>query len=241
MQNGTRDLQIAYSIDGKHWTHMPINLFESDYGTWGSEKKMYYPVLSYDGKKYRAVFIPSLKNGQIAITESEDFALWKPQDYPYVAESEFQSIVETQERVSKKNVIRVPYAAIQNLMSKKIRADRNGAWERDNFVASGASIANNADPISATLTINWDDRKAISPNLMGIFFEDISYAADGGLYAELITKVDSYAMCLGCITLFEDGNRTLIALNKLFNQGQESLIIFLFGESLQLPIFRNNL
>jgi alpha-L-arabinofuranosidase len=29
-------------------------------------------------------------------------------------------------------------------------------------------------------------RKQISPNLFGIFFEDLSYAADGGLYAELI-------------------------------------------------------
>ena len=28
--------------------------------------------------------------------------------------------------------------------------------------------------------------KAISPELMGIFFEDINYAADGGLYAELV-------------------------------------------------------
>jgi hypothetical protein len=28
--------------------------------------------------------------------------------------------------------------------------------------------------------------RAISPNLFGIFFEDINYAADGGLYAELI-------------------------------------------------------
>ena len=28
--------------------------------------------------------------------------------------------------------------------------------------------------------------KPISPNLFGIFFEDINYAADGGLYAELI-------------------------------------------------------
>lgn len=29
-------------------------------------------------------------------------------------------------------------------------------------------------------------RKQISPNLFGIFFEDLNYAADGGLYAELI-------------------------------------------------------
>lgn len=30
------------------------------------------------------------------------------------------------------------------------------------------------------------DGKPISPNLFGVFFEDLSYAADGGLYAELI-------------------------------------------------------
>lgn len=188
VKNGTRDMQIAYSIDKKIWIHVPCNLFESDYGTWGSEKKLYHPVLSYDGKTYRSVFIPNLKNGQIAVTESEDFALWKPQDYPYV--EEFQEIVATQANVSKTNIIRIPYSDLENLLAKKMRADQNSAWERDNFIASGASIANKAEPIEATLTVNWDNRKAISPNLMGIFFEDISYAADGGLYAELIQNRD---------------------------------------------------
>lgn len=32
--------------------------------------------------------------------------------------------------------------------------------------------------------------KAISPDLVGIFFEDLSYAADGGLYAELVQNRD---------------------------------------------------
>lgn len=190
VQNGTRDFQIAYSVDKKHWKHVHCNLFESDYGTWGSEKKLFYPVLSYDGKIYRAVFIPNLKNAQIAVTESEDFSLWKPQDYPYIDESEFQKIVATQERVSKTNIIRIPYSGLENLFAKQTRAERNGTWERDIFIASGAHIAQNADPINATLTVNWDDRKAISPDLMGIFFEDISYAADGGLYAELIQNRD---------------------------------------------------
>ncbi|HEX2906446.1 MAG TPA: alpha-L-arabinofuranosidase C-terminal domain-containing protein [Phototrophicaceae bacterium] len=36
------------------------------------------------------------------------------------------------------------------------------------------------------ITIQTDQPKAISPNLFGIFFEDLNYAADGGLYAELI-------------------------------------------------------
>ena len=39
----------------------------------------------------------------------------------------------------------------------------------------------------AVLTVDLDQPgKAISPDLMGVFFEDINYAADGGLYAEMI-------------------------------------------------------
>ncbi|HEY8931849.1 MAG TPA: alpha-N-arabinofuranosidase, partial [Rariglobus sp.] len=37
-----------------------------------------------------------------------------------------------------------------------------------------------------TVTVTTSAEKAISPDLVGIFFEDLSYAADGGLYAELI-------------------------------------------------------
>ncbi len=38
----------------------------------------------------------------------------------------------------------------------------------------------------ATVSIDLNQGKPISPLLMGVFFEDLSYAADGGLYAELI-------------------------------------------------------
>ncbi|MBQ9356007.1 MAG: alpha-N-arabinofuranosidase [Prevotella sp.] len=44
--------------------------------------------------------------------------------------------------------------------------------------------------MEATLTVSPTEQKAISPMLIGIFFEDISYAADGGLYAELIQNRD---------------------------------------------------
>lgn len=42
----------------------------------------------------------------------------------------------------------------------------------------------------AVLTIDASDSKAISDKLIGVFFEDISYAADGGLYAELVQNRD---------------------------------------------------
>ncbi len=41
-------------------------------------------------------------------------------------------------------------------------------------------------PVKATLTAGLAKRKPISDLLWGVFFEDINYAADGGLYAELV-------------------------------------------------------
>ena len=43
-------------------------------------------------------------------------------------------------------------------------------------------------PLHGTLTAT-GETKDISPLLMGIFFEDINYAADGGLYGELIQNL----------------------------------------------------
>lgn len=44
-----------------------------------------------------------------------------------------------------------------------------------------------ATPEPATITVPFDVAgKPISPDLFGVFFEDINYAADGGLYAELV-------------------------------------------------------
>ncbi len=58
---------------------------------------------------------------------------------------------------------------------------------------------NNPTISPASLIIHDDQAKPISPDLFGIFFEDINYAADGGLYAELIqnrsfeyTAVDNF-------------------------------------------------
>ncbi len=44
--------------------------------------------------------------------------------------------------------------------------------------------------VKASLRVSPSKSKAISDKLVGIFFEDISYAADGGLYAELVQNRD---------------------------------------------------
>lgn len=45
-------------------------------------------------------------------------------------------------------------------------------------------------PVTAQISIDGKDSKKISNMLTGMFFEDINYAADGGLYAELIQNRD---------------------------------------------------
>ncbi|MDR7370131.1 alpha-L-arabinofuranosidase C-terminal domain-containing protein [Flavobacterium aquidurense] len=45
-------------------------------------------------------------------------------------------------------------------------------------------------PVTAQISINKQQSKKISNMLTGVFFEDINYAADGGLYAELIQNRD---------------------------------------------------
>ena len=53
------------------------------------------------------------------------------------------------------------------------------------LICTGAALANAADNIQIRIEC---DRPAVplSPHLYGLFFEDINFAADGGLYAELV-------------------------------------------------------
>ena len=63
----------------------------------------------------------------------------------------------------------------------------------DNLMAGRDNELRNAlgnRPIVAMLTIDGKRQKDISDKLVGVFFEDISYAADGGLYAEMVQNRD---------------------------------------------------
>ena len=95
-----------------------------------------------------------------------------------------------QQEASQRNVIRIPWRDLQALLDKQALRELNAQKEAENFVATAAPIAQHARDIKVTMAVDATDRKAISPDLFGIFFEDISYAADGGLYAELIQNRD---------------------------------------------------
>lgn len=84
---------------------------------------------------------------------------------------------------------KVPYADIEQLIRfaehKKFRdIQNNERTEQDAVRFAGLK------PVAATIRVDTGRVKPISEHLIGIFFEDINYGADGGLYAELVQNRD---------------------------------------------------
>jgi len=143
------------------------------------------------------------ENGQFVVSyKSKDNAFWQTRSSDFKQWTAPVSITETEytKRVRRTTVSingnkqtgeinRVPAATLNNLLAKAALA-----VEQDN--AANINLRNDAETFknvksqAATLSIHLDQTKDISPELIGIFFEDINYAADGGLYAELIQNRD---------------------------------------------------
>ena len=189
-KENTMPCQLDYSIDGRHWTHVNYTIFNSDYGPWGSEKKLHSVVLRYDGRKYYAEFVPSPKNPQIAVTESDNLCLWKPQDYPRLTAAAFDAKRQELEQAAKNCVLKVPYRDLETVLQRERLAAENAKGEQEDIIQGATALAAHAQSFKTTINVDLIDQKPISPDLFGIFFEDISYAADGGLYAELIQNRD---------------------------------------------------
>ena len=87
------------------------------------------------------------------------------------------------------DVSRISWDMLNNILNQVAVTEQNNAKYRESMRDDSKRFAN-LNNVSASLTLNYDNSKSISPDLIGIFFEDISYAADGGLYAELIQNRD---------------------------------------------------
>ncbi len=201
---GRSGLHFAWSPDGQTWFPVADKYayVSSDYGRWGSQKRMFAPSLALgtDGR-WHATWQVTPAGTDFAYAESADLLRWKPQTYYDAADAlkpQFTPVAHTAEPLTivlerdtiSGTVTRVPMAVVNRLEAfadhKRARtALADERTEQDPTRFSGLQ------PLQATLTVQADAQpKAISPHLIGIFFEDINYAADGGLYAELIQNRD---------------------------------------------------
>ena len=86
------------------------------------------------------------------------------------------------------NVVTVTKAELDAILAAKADSDRKEEQNRERVVDLPGNLMNVTN--TAEIAVDMNRTKAISPLLWGIFFEDINYSADGGLYAELVRNRD---------------------------------------------------
>lgn len=202
-ENGNGGMKLAWSDNQKDWHRIGdgYQFVNSDFGPWGSHKKMFDVKLYRTTSGWRALWFVSDKRETVACADSPDLMRWAPQKYAKKGEDAgFMQNIVTSSRQSefvldgknrKGGFLRVPVALKNQLISfvknrARIHSANNELMKDDSARFAGLKEVN--------ATIYPSERnggsKQISDNLIGIFFEDISYAADGGLYAELIQNRD---------------------------------------------------
>lgn len=148
------------------------------------------PVLSYDGGRGEYIVRFKTKEGDVYETVSKDFYHFSK---PRKTDATVYVSPDVQAEVGgapvRGQVFKVPYGEVDYLLrameSMAYRNMLNGELARDN-----ENRFKGLKPLEAVIRVDADDKKPISDKLIGIFFEDINYSADGGLYAELVQNRD---------------------------------------------------
>ena len=191
--DGRSGLRFAWSMDGKHWFEIGqgYGYLRCDYGRWGSQKKMLDPNLKQlPGGEWLCIWKLNDHDGY-GQARSKDLIYWEAQQYPRTT-SDFEGT-----RVKAKiagheetgTVSQVPWSVVDGLTRTYERNQYRNSLYGERPVQDKERFAG-LKPIKATVTAQPEETKEISDLLMGIFFEDINYSADGGLYAELIQNRD---------------------------------------------------
>ena len=151
-----------------------------------STSEVLNPVLSKAGGQFVVTY--KTRDGKVWQVRSLDFKTWtaarEVNDY---RSNEVKAKVNGTEYDG--CITRAPWTLIENLINKGDATTLRNRQHGERMADDGNRFRD-LKTVEANLSLRYSDAKAISPNLVGIFFEDISYAADGGLYAELLQNRD---------------------------------------------------
>jgi alpha-L-arabinofuranosidase len=243
--NGHNGLHIAWSLDGKNWHPIGANhsFVRSDYGRWGSQKRMIDPYLfrANDGL-WHCVWTLNEHDGAFAHAASRDLIYWMRQSYPPVmtdgnclapaivynrqngeytvswqngrdgarpvstSTKDFKTytpakkidenlVTDARRKITiagnpeKGTVNKVAWTMIDGLIKAQQLADYQKIIWAESAKTDPERFAG-LQPVNAVFTPDISNSKKISNLLVGIFFEDINYSADGGIYAELVQNRD---------------------------------------------------
>ncbi len=162
-------------------------------------KNCLMPELSYDKTKKQYLISWQSKDGESFrsyYVTTKDFKTYtsaeKLQEGTLPADLRQNIIVSG--KTERGTVNKVSWTVIDGLYNAKNLAEYNRALYTENAKTDPERFAS-LKPVDAVFTPTVSGSKKISDLLIGIFFEDINYAADGGLYAELVQNRDfEYAL-----------------------------------------------
>lgn len=179
--SGNSGMRLEWSADSATWHQIGdgYSFVNNDFGPWGSHKKMFDPQLwrNADGT-WTAQWYISPKRESVAIVNSPDLMYWDYQDYKPASAA-----------ASHPAAGKVDFATVKRLMDfTHYKTLKNR--EESETLADDAQRYIDLKPVTINVKPDIAAAKPISDKLIGIFFEDINYAADGGLYAELVRNRD---------------------------------------------------
>jgi len=250
---------VAYSTDLITWR-------PQDYPRM-SVKGCFAPVIRQDGNgKYTVLF--KTKDGKVRKTSTSDkfhhFTTdveGSTEEYNAAATKDVKATVDGKEVSGTLMDVDDALAAnINNYFEQQAVSNKRAG---ENLADDSKTYAYlNGKTLDVTLHIDKDNSKKISDKLIGIFFEDISYAADGGLYAEMVQNRDfeytpadhkgwtastAWTSSNGKVETSTDNglsqnnpNYAIVANESLTNEGWDGMVVKA-GEKYDFSFFAQNI
>ncbi len=198
--DGKSGLRVAWRNDSsEQWQVIKRDLVKSDFGSWGGGKRMYSPRLFRNASDGLWTLVFNCTPEVTAITTSKALTSWTPQRYLASADdlpADMHSAVRlTPDTIEIGGttftgyVQTMPKSLVESVIAFD-NADRARQALFNEKAADDAARFAGMQPVNVTITPEPAKAKPISDTFIGIFFEDINYGADGGLYAELIQNRD---------------------------------------------------
>ncbi len=144
------------------------------------------PVLQYDNKAAHYSITYTDTAGKHYRVTTKDFKAYTPATEVPAAQYQNPNLtIRLPEGEATGQVHRVAWADVDRLLKTyQVKQYKNSLYNER--MEQDAQRFAGLNPVEAKITVQPEKAKAISDLLIGIFFEDINYAADGGLYAELV-------------------------------------------------------
>ncbi len=143
------------------------------------------PVLRTEGAKGVLTYTSDGKQYSMTTTDYKTWTAPVPVNEPATEANSYRTVdLNSHLGQVSGNVQKVPWAVVDYLLKYH---DHRVVKDMQNGEQVMIPALEGLKPVEASLTLASPIKnKAISDELIGVFFEDINYAADGGIYAELV-------------------------------------------------------